>query len=511
MKNPILAALRFADSQKGRPLSILPFLIIAIFVGFVRCLEEAFFFNGKIAFEIVIGFSFFYLTLSLCLIAGLALINNFQNLRLANGVLPGISLGMFPPIIDFVFSNSEQPIRYSYYQVQSLGYVPWLFYDPILGFPLGECSTVWLAILFAAIYAFRITRSPIRAFFSGIWAYAIIFALLVVVPALTAGQNNFSLTEPSRLSAYQSKIAQISTYDIVTVQAFIASAAVLFLQPRFLLECFAKILHIIPFALLTALGGLLISPLSQRAITCVGLTAYTFMHWLLINNYADRVADMEVGRRTYATKFASDASVATIMGFSLWYGYNGRMEGFCYGMIVLLTLAYSSETMRAKRHFFSAMKIESAWAFFSILAGVLAFPQSAFRPPVLMTVVVISAGFGVVSLWRDYKDIDADEKAGFKTLYIILLRMTNNLSRVRVIVNWIIIPLLVLPLIVVWPLTLPLGAKLLTSLSLIFLVFLVHFDKMLKTFNPVLFCLNVYLLGLVWAMDSLIDQGKWIF
>lgn len=417
---------KFLQRIESRPHSFGSLVIVTGFVGIFRAMQEHLFFGEKLTAAMGISMAIAYFHLAISLVAILYFTTGHDWKRIQNAVYLGIFLGVFPPFIDLVATGFNSPVIYRFYLSDSLKDVPWHFYAPAMGAPIGETIIVWISVLFMATYAYTRKRSVLAFLLTGGLTYGYMLFHFAVIPVTTVVWARQTMG-----GAFSRGSAAIQAADIAPAFLpfwYIGLSAILYIALRQPLRkvLLKRVLHLLPYTLLTLAGGSF-----TRAITAqVALAAFSAFllaySVALQNDYFDA---REGEHKKNVEKCDVDFFIILTGGFLLWMTLLNQMAVLPLILIFALGILYNFPLFRMKKFFPGAQKVEGMGALMFFLTGVMVFDRSSLRPAVLVVALLLFGGWSVVVSWKDLKDFRKDTRLGYKNLYTFIMGFGKSLSQ----------------------------------------------------------------------------------
>ncbi|MBS0616642.1 MAG: UbiA prenyltransferase family protein [Spirochaetes bacterium] len=389
-------------------------------------MEEYLFFGERLTPAIGISMTIAYFHLAIALICILKLTTNMEWKRIQNAVYLGIFLGAVPPLIDVGISGFNAPIIYRYYVKTSLESFPWHFYAPDLGAPKGETIVVWISILFTGLYAFLKSKSWLRFVVTSVITYGLMLIHFALVPIMTiqlAGRPMY----PNGISGVQrAVIPDLSLALLPFWYIFFSVLLFLALRPVLRKVMVRRMLHLMPYALVTVCGGQLTGGINT-AVILAGVSVFLIAFAMgLQNDYFDA---RHGEHRRIIEKSDMDFFNIAAGGFILWMILLNQVTALPLLIFFGLGILYSYPIFRLKKFFPGALKVEGLAAVMAFVTGVMVFARESFRPQIFVVALLIFGGWSVLASWKDLKDIRRDTRLGYKNLYTFIMGFGASLSR----------------------------------------------------------------------------------
>lgn len=357
----------------------------------------------------------FYLALLTCLGALLARLVPVDWKRAQNLVGMGLLLGVLPPLIDTAVLGRRQ---FSYEYASAPGVIPWSLSGPPRALPPGETTVLWVSVLFLALYTWRRTRSAARAVAVGLLGYGLVLLFLVGVPAFANAASQRSSLAPSDWHLLA-----------MVVLSMLAVVIAVGGELRFLAR--------LPQAALPVVFVLLGAALTGRVDGAAWLVAGAFfvsgLGFALSNDFHDRLEDGHVGRKSPIDEGAA-ALLSLIPLVPAAFILPGRLEaGLAAFAFSVVAHAYQADPLRLKCIFPLSYKTEGLLAGLAVVAGLCANPAVVPTAPQLWIVAAIGLGTPAALVFKDFKDVEGDARAGVQTAFVFGERRGWSRSRVLAI------------------------------------------------------------------------------
>lgn len=391
-------------------------LCFAIFVGITRGILENLLFGTELQGSDILGFIPFYFSLPFIYASLISLIPGIKYSDVLQPVTFATLLGILPPILDFVIgAGKSHSVFYGYFLTHDFGNFPWLGYAPEHNYPLGEAITIWLTFLLVSMFIYHKKRSFFYAFLGLIPAYASFLLFSLVIP----GCLSFLFFGYVADSAFLTKQSTAKLRQIL----FLMSAAQIFLawlvDSSITLKIFQyakRILHFLPFLLLTLLGASISGTETKATIIAMLITTCSGIIVIAQNDFLRPRRKTDV--KNYATEMANITAII-IYVMTLFSGYKFALFGIaCF----VLSILYHYETYNIRQTLFGSMKIEGLWGAFTFLTGIFSGPIIHPNPLAITVSMLTFGGFSLFSILKDAKDMRSDRREGRNTIYTMLFR-----------------------------------------------------------------------------------------
>jgi len=315
--------------------------------------------------------------------------------KVANAVSVGILFGLVPPILDLFFA-SELTWRYIYFRSFT-----WTLFAQDQ--PISESIALWGVILGCGGFTFLVKKSVIRTILALAGAYVIF--------------------QGCSLIFLQIKSMTLRPEPWVNL-AWLSISFVCYLGLRFksLWKSLTRIVHALPHALLVLCGAAWVQRPLGSAVDSMGLILVVILFVLIQNDYYDRKEDDLAGREG---KVGHQDVVWTnffMVLLFLWVLQIYPVLALVMALFFFVGMLYHHPSVRLKERFCLSYKCEGITALLAFLAGTIdrtGFPKdvSLFIPGLL-----VLGGGTLVSIPKDWKDVESDRKAGIPSYYVVLTK-----------------------------------------------------------------------------------------
>jgi hypothetical protein len=342
-----------------------------------------------INFYLVMFFSFTFL---------LRLVAKLPFEKAANPVAVGLLFGIAPPIIDY-FSGIKQP-RYQYFrEFEPLLTAPYL--------PTGETIVLWGLVAATGLFTYYLTRSFWRAVLSVLGAYVIIQLHGFVFEAVICRENIFSL-EPHLCGA------ALSVFNLII--SFVIYG---FARGRPIFASLMRFNHAMPHFMLTLAGAAWAQYGLANGLIKGAIVLFFFVLLLIHNDYYDQHEDRLADRRPGTT--LDDVVWSSFFFFCLVFplAQINFLMVFLLIICLLTGFLYHHPSVRLKERFCLSYKAEGVWALMAFLIGTSS--QTGFSAhDLLIPSILVFGGGTLISIPKDWKDIESDRQAKIPTYYVVL-------------------------------------------------------------------------------------------
>jgi hypothetical protein len=405
--------------------------------------------------EVIIGLSWpegavfqnfvvFYLVTELVVLWLLHVTTRRPFQELAGFVALGLLIGTLPPVLDGLLFR-EPNVTYVYFTE-----FRWLFSSKEQ--PAGETACIWLGLLAIGGFAGWVTRRAVPAVVTWVGAYAAMQVLGGGLPMLVHW-----------LAREQHGARSILHHVLMLSVAFATLAA---LRPRALGYSLGRLNHALPFVGVTAIGARLAGDGWLLAGAKAGVTLLASALVIAANDWYDRHQD---GAGRAPRPMAPDdvwlvSFLQLLLCTSVAWFLREALVGIA--LFTAVTLAYHHPATRLKRWLGAAYASEGLAALACFLVGAL---RPGRAPPFLpgaravaLGLALAPVGFFLGSLFKDYKDVEADDRAGVRTIYTELARRGLEPRRA----SWMVAAILAACLAVATALVAAAGASSLVTVAL---------------------------------------------
>ena len=426
--NYINRLISWLESLKITPLHmVVSFLFVAIF----RVLLEQMLLGSSIkslSFISIHSISFYFGIYFLFLFF-ISFLFNFQVEKIKNLVFSALSLGLLPPILDFLFFRSFGERTYIYFP----SFEPSFFSPEQM---IGESVTLWLIILLTTLVVYSKTGSKLKALVGFIMGYCLLqfcsFGLNYFV------QNTLSIIDiigDERSYADFGVVHGLYSLFWIAV-GFICMAGAYWDKYRTTLK---RVHHTFIFGALVVVGAQMVSEPPALFSLLILIEAFIFSFAFLLaqteNDFYDKKLDALTNRASslnkddmYLVRFIQIALILSVAIFDF------SIVPFLL-LFFTLSFAYSHTKIRLKKHFVTGSLVEGLGCLVCLMAGAYSLYnphtnilpthiQSPF-PLAIWLFITISLGFAICSNFKDYKDFKGDLKGGITTIYVLLYNKWN--------------------------------------------------------------------------------------
>lgn len=302
-------------------------------------------------------------------------------------------------------------------------------------YPAGQAVLIWASIVTGSVLTARRTRSAARAGLAGLAIYGVWLLALGYFPAAAAMLGE--------------RFPEGGAHDWVFLtagQLLVGVMAIFAPRPKLVWHLIRRANHAVPFILMSLLGAAFAGSLSTTAVIYAGLLLLTFITALAQNDLHDVAEDTLQGRPRIVSgddvAFLNVTLVLLITTLLLAWSLVGAL----LLVVLVLSYLYSYPFYRGKAFFPANLKMEGAWGLASFLVGIFAYFEHAayggpawfiegtqpvskilhFTNEMVIASVLVFGGYSLVAMLKDYKDWQADLRAGVQTLYTLAKRREWN-------------------------------------------------------------------------------------
>lgn len=397
----------------------------AIFVGVMRGVLEFLFFGVQANGSDILAYIPFYASLPFVYAAFLCTIPGIRYASVLQPVTFATLLGLLPPIIDFVARSADtHRVFYGYFVIHDLREFPWFGYQPSQNYPLGEAVTVWLTVILVTVYALGRTRNPLFALSAAILGYGAFLFYSLLIPFFVSSALFGNIPDRQTLDNIGGPALRQMLYLISASQ--IAIAWLVDAIASGVLKTYARrVLHFMPFLLLTCLGALQSGADALATVLACTVTLTSGIAVIAHNDFRN-ITQRRVGNTVGVANLFAMIFYAMI----LFAGYRFALLGIaCFALSAL----YHYEFFNARSTLLGSMKIEGMWGLLTYLTGVIAGHITHPNSRVLVTSFLVFGGFSIFSVVKDAKDIRADFREKRKTLYTWARRSGFSIHKLQYI------------------------------------------------------------------------------
>lgn len=393
-------------------------LFFCVFTGGMRGILEFILHGINISNADMLNFIPFYVLLAMLLTLMLSKIAGVQFQTVQKSLLMGIFLGLFPPILDVLIPH-EYPVLYGYYYVWDFANLPYLGYNPMLSFPAGEAVTIWLSVFFCGLYVFVLTASYLRTLLALAVGYCVFMFMGSLLPMILTKLSTAGVNSLAQLRELSPLTINAIGFRLSFYQGLLALFVYLLVRPGMGRHVCRRLVHILPFTMLTLLGGIMVKANLVSLLQSALLMLAVGIALIIQNDFFDAAEDSVTGSPSIAefdVKTVNFLVLLTMMGI---FFHNNRaavsaLIAFICGVL------YNYPFYRARNVFPSNLKIEGIWALMAFLSGAMLETSMASSGTIQLVAFLVFGGWSLAALVKDLKDVDADKQNHVRTVFTLL-------------------------------------------------------------------------------------------
>lgn len=456
---------RLIAAQNRRNWHPYSFLLFCAFVGLMRGILEIMLQGIPLYNSDIFNFIPFYVLLGLLLTVVLSATAGVSFQTVQKSLTIGLFMGLFPPLFDFIlFRNSSA--FYGYYYIWDFAHLPYAGYKPDFNFPAGETFAIWISIVFCGAYVFTVSRSVVRALAALVGAYLVFILMGSLLPMLVARFSGVILASIDAARATETSTLRALAFRIAFYQSLGSVVIYLLLRRDLSRHIIRRSLHILPFAMLTLLGGAAVHANATVLLQSTLIIAVSGIVILAQNDYFDA---LETGNAPTAVAQKYDVQILNVLFFLCLvplFMQNNR-GAVAVAVVFVCGVLYNYPLYRARNYFPANLKIEGVWGLSAFLAGALTEPHTVARPEVVLTAFLVFGGWSSVSVLKDLKDAEDDQRLGVRTFFTVFMNRGKTLSQIWRILRWLLIGFILIPVGVAFTVMPSLQASFLGGLTLV--------------------------------------------
>lgn len=397
---------RLFRAAERRPWSVTLALGAPVWIALVRMLLERYLSLGdaplgRPPFPWFAHIVTFYLALLVTLSALLVVLAKLGWQAAMRQVGMGLTLGTLPPLIDVLVYGRG---RFAYEYRPGFTQLPWLLHEPPRVLPAGETTVLWLTIALMTYATWRATKQPGRALLTAASTWLLVLLFLVWLPGAAHALSRLTGLAPSEW--------RNALFGLVTVAGVVTCLG---LWRRLA----TRLPHVLLPGLFVGLGAVERGPLDGPALLAALQVLLLAIGFTLANDWYDRKEDEAGGRTTSLTADGAQwlavvplVFAAHVLAFRLELGL--ALVGFA-----IVSHAYHSDALRLKCVFPLSYKTEGFLGGLCFLAGLAAAPERAPTERALWLLLLVTLGTPIALVFKDWKDVDADARAGVRTAFVV--------------------------------------------------------------------------------------------
>lgn len=412
---------------ENRPYDAFQVLFVIFFVGLWRLALETLFGGENFSFDGLIHFPVFYLQLYFYFATAGSYLTGQDWRRTANLTMYGILIGTLPPLIDTAVYGSG---NYRYTPFREVAPLFWAE-----GFPIGETITIWLSILALGFYVWIRSRSAWRGLAGVAAGYpAFIWITYILFQARGGIHGAIASTAPE------------AEFGVLTIALLVVTFVNYILMNWTRLRSSVwRVNHALPWVAVVLIGARLTSGIAPLTWMLALIVLIVHQTAIFANDYYDRDADELEGRRNGV----NIDDVVIFHTISVWLGLSVMLIRPIPGVLLLLyftaTAAYHHRAVRLKNICPINYKTEGLVGACALAIGVTSVAAGRLSPSGLLALFLAFGGFSLVSMLKDYKDLESDRVFSVRTIYLILTQRGWEVPAVHRLVTIIVTVCLAIP------------------------------------------------------------------
>jgi len=407
-----------------RPCSPLAPLLLIMFVSLGRLLLEYAIYSTRLsamaALRDLLTMTIFYTVMFFMFTALFMLVLSRSFAAVAKLVCVGLLAGLLPPLLSLFFPI-DTTTRYIYFSSFT-----WSLFAPEQ--PVSESLTIWMVISACGVFAAQVSKSIIRSIITVLGAYAIFQGCSLVFLAIKI--HTFQPEAPVNL-------------------AFMGLSFFCYLGMRMkrLYGSLIRLFHALPHALLVLCGAAWSGQPLEGTVSRIGFIILVVFFMIVQNDHYDRKEDNPSAGRGRAEHLDVVWTNFFMILLFIWTLRVSPALALVLALLFLTGLLYHHPAVRLKTRFCLSYKLEGVSGLLAFLAGAVAKASFQKDRSLLLPGILVFLGATVLSIPKDWKDVEADAGAGIPTYYVILSRAGRNLVTIhRWIVAMVTLCLLIPPL-----------------------------------------------------------------
>jgi 4-hydroxybenzoate polyprenyltransferase len=511
-------------------------IIFAMFVGLIRFLLEVMVANRPlfhINLNVIHMFTFYLHCIFIYTLILKLMVPGLDWRKSIHLVLIGAFLGILPPIIDSFYYGIGN-FKYGYVDNFQENWRLFL-YNPEAHVPLGEAVVLYLTIFFTAVVVFIKTSSFTRTLITILFCYAFIFFYAALLPSLAFGFAEYMRLILNQNMVHFNEVSQknfMGFTGIFFVSMFQATTCLiiyLILNPTIFKNLMKRINHAVPVALTCLLGYVLFKPLDIYALFMALVLVLASFVVIVQNDYFDEEEDRHDGRENYVNLNDVRFFNGILITFIALFAASASLVAYTLLLFLIVSVIYNYDFYRGKKYFPANYKIEGIWGLSAFLCGLAMVINTSYlmmgdalnvvgmgmtedimllhqtmmseiwTTETLLMAFLVFGGWSIISVIKDYKDIESDLFVGNQTLYSLILKNGRSIKGFHK--KYVIFLCVMMLTPIIWFMSLQISS--LFILLLIALVFAFYFSIMRQASNRVveqsLVLINIYIFNLVLA------------
>ncbi|MEM7184142.1 MAG: hypothetical protein AAF518_24805 [Spirochaetota bacterium] len=361
-----------------------------------------------IVYRVLLDFTIFYTSMFFLFSLLLSFLLDRPFEKVANSVGVGLVFGFLPPILDYL-ARHETFLPYQYFTQLS-----WSLYSPDQ--PMGETITLWLLIASSGVFLYLLKRSVKILFLGMLGAYCIIQSLSFVLIVI----HRFT------------DISQVEFMGNITFVT-ISFLCYLLLNGKKLTSSLKRLNHGLPHFCLVLFGSVYSGQSIASGIEKASLILFLIFVLLVQNDHYDTKEDTFSGRKTNVKNNDVVWTGYFVIFFAFCYHAQNHLLFYYIALFFLAGFLYHHPVFRLKERFCLSYTIEGIWALLAFLIGSLQ-PSGYFPKNNAFIGLLIFGGGMLLSIPKDWKDIESDRQATIPTYYVVLLQAGWNPQKAHIFI-----------------------------------------------------------------------------
>ena len=397
------------------------FVAAAIGAALVRALLEVLFVfrvdGAGLSVEHIVDFAAYYLAIGMSFACLLRRIGQLSWDAALGVCALGYGLAALPPPVDVLWYGLGE-FRYLYGSEVPLE--RWFLVDA-QAMPLGEMTALLLVALGASVAVWLVRRSVVRAVVTLLLGLVMVAWHVYGLPA--CGRLLGSVTMPVG-GGGMITLVQIAWF--ILVRSLCTSS-----HRKYLLQ---RAPHILPWGLALTVSAALAGGQTLMVAPLAACACFIFLCLVIENDLCDLAEDAHSDwvRPYGALDHLLSRCGSLIMLVVLWEALD--VAGLALSIFYLTGVLYSLPPLRLKARPFPTMYLlEGVWGAMVVLAGVEFSTRGLAHD--LAVMLVVAAGFTVVSMVKDRKDVEGDRAEGIPSIYCVLESRGWGLARINQLVG----------------------------------------------------------------------------
>lgn len=452
--------INLVEIQEKKQYHFFVIIIFALFVALIRFLFELMVANRPLYglnVNMVHMFTFYLHCIFIYTLILKLLIPGCEWRKSIHLVLIGVFLGIFPPIIDSFYYGIGN-FKYGYVNNFTEDWRLFI-YNPEAHVPVGEALVLYLTIFFTSMVVLIKTSSPARAFWAVPVCYAGIFFYAALLPNLAFSTSGFVSGELSHKFGSPLQANGYTGIFFVSLFQMLSCMLIYFvLNPEIFFNLAKRINHAIPVFLTALLGYAVIEPVDMFALFVASLMIIASLSVIVQNDYFDKEEDQHEGRKPYVDINDVRFFNFVILGIIVLLAATTNLLAYMLLLFFIVSVIYNYDFYRGKRFFPANYKVEGVWGLSAFLCGVAMVISTEYlmmgealigrgigrsheiqvlhsrlfseiwTSEILLFSFLVFGGWSIISVIKDYKDIESDVSVGNQTAYSLLSKRGKSIE-----------------------------------------------------------------------------------